>query len=261
MFVDSHCHLDFDALSGDLDAVLARAADAGVSTMVTICTKLSEFDRVRRIAEAHQNIWCSVGIHPHNADSEPKTGAEELIRLAEHPKVIGIGETGLDYYYDYSPRDLQKAAFRKHIGAARETGLPLIVHSRDADEDMAEILSDEMGKGAYPGLMHCFSSSPALCQTAVGLGLSISLSGIITFNKADELKHIARDVPMERLLIETDAPYLAPVPHRGKTNEPSFVVGTATKLAEIKGVSVEEIATVTTANFFELFKNAARPEL
>ncbi len=259
MLVDSHCHLDFDALAGDLPGVLARAGDAGVGTMVTICTRVTEFDRVLKIAEAHDQVWCTVGIHPHNAESEPVTSTEELMRYAEHPKVVGIGETGLDYYYDHSPREVQQRAFREHIRAARETGLPLIVHSRDADEDMAAILSEEMEEGAFPGVMHCFSSSPALAKAALDIGMYISLSGIITFKKADELRAIAKGVSLTRLLVETDAPYLAPVPHRGKTNEPAFMRLTAEKLAELKEVTPAQIETATTANFFELFKKAERP--
>jgi TatD DNase family protein len=259
MLVDSHCHLDFDGLREDLDGVLARADAAGVATLVTICTKVTEFERVLNIAEDHDRVWCTVGIHPHNAESEPQTSAEELMRLAEHPKVVGIGETGLDYFYDHSPHDVQQRAFREHIRASRETGLPLIVHSRDADEDMARILSEEMAKGAFPGLMHCFSSGPELAQTAVDIGMYISLSGIITFKKADEVRDIAKSVSLTRLLVETDAPYLAPVPHRGETNEPSFVRHTADKLAEIKDVSPTQIDIATTTNFFELFSKVERP--
>jgi len=259
MLVDSHCHLDFDGLREDLDGVLARADAAGVATLVTICTKVTEFERVLNIAEDHDRVWCTVGIHPHNAESEPQTSAEELMRLAEHPKVVGIGETGLDYFYDHSPHEVQQRAFREHIRASRETGLPLIVHSRDADEDMARILSEEMAKGAFPGLMHCFSSGPELAQTAVEIGMYISLSGIITFKKADEVRDIAKSVSLTRLLVETDAPYLAPVPHRGETNEPSFVRHTADKLAEIKDVSPAQIDIATTTNFFELFSKVERP--
>ena len=259
MLVDSHCHLDFDALQEDFSGVLARAAAANVGMMVTICTKVTEFERVRSISETHDNIYCSVGIHPHNAEEEPITSAAELIEMAQHPKVIGIGETGLDYFYDYSPRDKQKAAFIEHIKAARETGLPLIIHSRDADEDMGQILTDEMGKGAFPALMHCFSSSPELGRTAIKLGLTISLSGIITFKKADEVRELAAEVPLDRLLVETDSPYLAPIPHRGKSNEPSFVVHTNEKLAELHNVSPEEMARQTTDNFFALFSKATRP--
>jgi len=261
VLVDSHCHLDFDGLREHLDDVLARADEAGVGTMVTICTKITQFERVLHIAEEHERVWCSVGIHPHEAESEPQTSAEELMRFAEHPKVVGIGETGLDYFYDHSPRDLQKRAFIEHIRASRETGLPLIIHSRDADEDMADILEEETGKGVFPILLHCFSSGPELARRALALGGYISLSGIITFKKADELRAIAAEVPFTRLLVETDAPYLAPVPHRGHTNEPSFVRHTAEKLAEIKGVPVGQIETATTTNFFELFKKVERPNL
>jgi TatD DNase family protein len=259
MLVDSHCHLDFDGLRDDLPGVLDRAAEAGVGTMLTISTKISTFPRVLAIAETYDNVWCTVGIHPHDAANEPETSAEELMRHAENPKVVGIGETGLDYFYEHSPREAQRRAFLEHICAARETGLPLVIHSRDADEDMAAILRDEMGKGAFPALMHCFSSGPELARAAVELGLSISLSGIITFKKADELRAIAAEVPFTKLLVETDSPYLAPVPHRGQTNEPSFVRHTAEKLAEIKGVDLAQIETATTTNFFELFSKAERP--
>jgi len=261
VLVDSHCHLDFDGLREHLDDVLARADEANVGTMVTICTKVTQFERVLRIAEEYERVWCSVGIHPHEAEIEPQTCAEELMRFTEHPKVVGIGETGLDYFYDHSPRDLQKRAFREHIRASRETGLPLIIHSRDADEDMADILEEETKEGAFPILLHCFSSGPELARRALALGGYISLSGIITFKKADELRAIAAEVPFTRLLVETDAPYLAPMPHRGQTNEPSFVRHTAEKLAEIKGVPVSQIETATTTNFFELFSKVERPSI
>ncbi len=259
MFVDSHCHLDFDGLREHLPDVVKRAGAAGVETMVTICTKVTALDRVLAVAEQYDHIWCSVGIHPHEAESEPRTSAEELMRLAEHPKVVAIGETGLDYFYDHSPRDVQQIQFREHIRAARETGLPLVIHSRDADEDMASILEEEHEVGPFPALLHCFSSGPELAKRSLALGHSISLSGIITFKKADELRAIAAEVPFERLLIETDAPYLAPIPHRGKTNEPSFVVHTAAKLAELKDSSLERIAMVTTENFYKLFSKVERP--
>ena len=259
MLVDSHCHLDFDALSDDLGSVLARADEAGVKQMVTISTKMSTFERVRQIAEVHDNIYCTVGVHPHAADTEGDVSTERLVELAGHARVIGIGETGLDYYYEHSPRDEQKASFRRHIDAARKTGLPLIVHTRDADDDMAAVLKEEMGKGAFPGLLHCFSSGSPLAEVALGLGFYISFSGILTFKAAEEVRDAARLTPMDRLLVETDAPYLAPVPNRGKSNEPSFVAHTAAKLAEIKGVSPEEIAKVTTDNFYRLFTKAERP--
>jgi TatD DNase family protein len=253
VLIDSHCHLDFPDFGPEVEEVVARAHQAGVGLMVTISTKVSEFDKVRAVAERFPHVFCTVGIHPHEAASEPETDTATLVEMAKHPKVVGIGETGLDYYYEHSPREAQRRNFRAHIAAARETGLPLIVHTRDADEDTAEILADETGKGAFPGLLHCFSSSAQLAEKALELGLYISLSGILTFKNAVDLRDTAAKVPMDRLLVETDAPYLAPVPKRGKRNEPSFVVHTAAKLAEVKGVSAEELAETTTANFLKLF--------
>lgn len=253
MLIDSHCHLDFPDFAPEVDEVVARAHDAGIGLMVTISTKLSAFDKVRAIAERFPHVYCSVGIHPHEAASEAETDVATLVEIARHPKVVGIGETGLDYFYEHSPRDAQQRNFRVHIAAARETGLPLIVHARDADEDMAHILDEEMGKGAFPGLLHCFSSGPQLAEKALSLGFYISLSGIVTFKSAEELRATAAGVPLERLLVETDAPYLAPVPKRGKRNEPSFVVHTAAKVAEIKGVSPQVLAEATTGNFLRLF--------
>ena len=253
VLVDSHCHLDFPDFGPEVDDVVARAHAAGVGLMVTISTKVSEFEKVRAVAERFPHVFCSVGIHPHEAESEPEIDTAKLVELAQHPKVVGIGETGLDYYYEHSPREAQQRNFRAHIAAARETGLPLIVHTRDADEDTAQILDEEMGKGAFPGLLHCFSSSPQLAEKAIELGLYISLSGIVTFKNAVELRETAAKVPMDRLLVETDAPYLAPVPKRGKRNEPGFVVHTAAKVAEVKGVPAEELAETTTANFLRLF--------
>jgi len=253
VLIDSHCHLDFPDFGPEVEDVVARAHAAGVGLMVTISTKVSEFERVRAVAERFPHVFCTVGIHPHEAASEPETDTATLIEMARHPKVVGIGETGLDYYYEHSPRAAQQRSFRAHIAAARETGLPLVVHTRDADDDMAEILVEETGKGAFPGLLHCFSSGPQLAEKAIELGLYISLSGILTFKTADELRATAAKVPMERLLVETDAPYLAPVPKRGKRNEPAFVVHTAAKLAEVKGVTAAELAEATTANFLRLF--------
>lgn len=252
MLVDSHCHLEFPDFAEEVDEIVERAHSAGVGLMVTISTKVSEIDKVLSVAERFPHVVCTVGVHPHEAESE-KTSLAELKELAAHPKVVGIGETGLDFYYDHSPRDLQEESFRMHIAAARELELPLIVHARDADQRTAEVLEDEMSKGAFTGLMHCFSSGPELAARAMKLGFYISISGIITFKKADELRAIVEDVPLERLLVETDAPYLAPVPKRGKRNEPSFVTHTAAKVAELKHVSAEELASVTTANFLKLF--------
>lgn len=259
MLTDSHCHLDFPDFGPELDAVVARARQAGVGTMLTIGTKLRAFEGVRRIAEHYDDIWCSVGIHPHEAAEEPIEEASALIEHAKHPRVVGIGEAGLDYYYEHSPKDDQIRNFRAHIAAARETGLPLIVHARDADDDLCQILEQESGKGAFPGLIHCFSSTARLARTALDLGMMISLSGIVTFKKADELRSIAADVPLDRLLVETDAPYLAPMPHRGKRNEPAFVTYTAAVVAQLKGVELDRLAAATTDNFFRLFKKARRP--
>ncbi len=256
MLVDSHCHLDFPDFEDDMDDIVARAGEAGVSHMLSICTHVTKFDPVLAVAEQYDNIFCTVGIHPHNAAKEPEVTAEHLIRMARNDKVIGFGETGLDFFYDKSPRDLQKSQFKVHIEAAREAGLPLVVHTRDADEDMAEILKEETGKGAFSGLLHCFSSSRDLAETALDLGLYLSISGIVTFNKADELREIVKEAPLDRLLVETDAPYLAPVPKRGKRNEPAFTRHTAEKIAEIKEISFEEVATATTDNFFNLFSKA-----
>jgi TatD DNase family protein len=258
MLVDSHCHLDFPDFAADLDGVVARAAAAGVGTMVTIGTKLSEIDKVLAIAERFDNVWCSVGVHPHEAGTERDAGTARLVELARHPKVVGIGETGLDYFYEHSPREAQQAGFRAHIAAARETGLPLIVHSRDADDETADILREEQGQGPFPGLIHCFTSGPQLAETAIGLGMYISLSGIMTFNKAEDLRRTVGGLPLDRLLVETDAPYLAPVPNRGKRNEPAFVAHTAAKLAQVKGITAAEIAAQTTENFFRLFTKVRR---
>jgi len=256
MLVDSHCHLDFKDFDGEVDAIVERAGAAGVGLMVTICTKVTQFDKVLAVAERYDNVLCSVGIHPHEAEDEPEVEAARLIELAQHPKVVGIGETGLDYFYEHAPRDAQRRNFVAHIHAARETGLPLIVHARDADEDMADILAHEMGEGAFPGLLHCFSSSPKLARTAIDLGLYISLSGIVTFKNAKELQETAAHLPLDRLLVETDAPYLAPVPKRGKRNEPAFVAHTAARVAELQKISPDALAQKTTENFFRLFTKA-----
>ncbi len=259
--VDSHCHLDFPDFEGELDDIVTRAGEAGVGMMVTIGTKLRDFDKVLAIAETYDNIVCTVGIHPHEAENEPDVALVRLLELAQHPKVVGIGETGLDYYYEHSPRDAQKANFLTHIAAARETKLPLIVHTRDADEDMAAILTEEMGKGAFAALLHCFSSSRALALKALDLGLYISLSGIVTFKSASELQETVAAAPLDRLLVETDAPYLAPVPKRGKRNEPAFVAHTAAKVAELQGIDLDTLTAATTDNFFRLFTKARREML
>lgn len=259
MLVDSHCHLDFPELSADRAGVLARAREAGIGRMVTISTRVRRFDEIRVIAEAHDEVWCSVGTHPHNAAEEPDVTAADLVELARHPKVVAIGETGLDYFYDHAPRAVQAAGFRTHIAAARQTGLPLVIHARDADADVAAILTEEMGKGAFPFVLHCFSSGRALAETGVRLGGYVSFSGILTFKKSEELRDIARSLPRDRLLVETDAPYLAPVPHRGRTNEPAFVAHTAAVLAGSLGMTPDEAAALTTDNFFRLFSRMPRP--
>ncbi len=259
MFVDSHCHLDFPDFGPELDAVVRRAREAGVGTMLTIGTRLSAFDGVRAIAERYDDIWCSVGVHPHEAAVEPLNEAKVLVERAAHPRVVGIGEAGLDYFYEHSPRNDQIRNFRAHIAASRELQLPLIVHARDADDDLCDILREETARGAFPGLIHCFSSTAKLAQTALEIGFYISISGIVTFKKADELRTIVATVPLERLLVETDAPYLAPMPHRGKRNEPAFVKNTAEVVARLKGVDVALLEQATTDNFFRLFTKARRP--
>ena len=254
--VDSHCHLDFPDFEGHLDDVIKRASNAGVHFMMTICTQLSKFDQVLNVAKNHENIWCSVGVHPHNAAEEPETDSQTLITMAEHPKVIAFGETGLDYYYDHSPRDQQIGLFRQHIQAARQTGLPLVIHARNADDELIRIMREEYTKGPFAGVIHCFSGSPELAEAAIQLGLYISVSGIVTFKNANELRDIIKTVPTSRLLLETDAPYLAPVPYRGKCNEPAYTALTANKVAELKNIDPEIFSTATTRNFFRLFTKA-----
>lgn len=260
MLVDSHCHLDFPDFAGKVDDVLARAKAAGVGVCVSIGTELSRFEGVKAIAQAHDNVWCSVGVHPHESEKEPQADAARLIAEAAHPKVVGIGETGLDYFYEHSPREPQRQNFRSHIAAARSTGLPLIVHTRDADDDTIAILRDEMGKGAFTGLIHCFTGTQRLADAALDMGFYISISGIATFKNSGALRDVIQTVPLDRLLVETDAPYLAPVPQRGKTNEPAFVAHTATMLAALKGVDLDALAAATTNNFFRLFTKVARPQ-
>ncbi len=259
--VDSHCHLDFDSLSNDLPGVLARAADPGVHLMVTIGTRVANFDKIRAIAEANEQVYCTVGTHPHNAAEEPHVTADMLIDLSQHPKVVGIGEAGLDYHYDNSPRDMQAASFRVHIEAARQTGLPLVIHSRSAEDDTAAILEDEIGKGAFTPLLHCFSSKIELAERGLKIGAYVSFSGILTFNSATEIRDAAAIVPEDRLLVETDAPYLAPVPHRGRPNEPAYTAHTLKRLAEVKGVTADRMAKATSDNFFRLFCKIPRPEI
>ncbi|MDP9137375.1 MAG: TatD family hydrolase [Pseudomonadota bacterium] len=259
--VDSHCHLDFPELSADLPAVIDRAAEAGVRLMVTISTRVRRFDAVLRIAERFDNVYCSIGTHPHNAAEEPEVSAEELVALTRHPKVVAIGESGLDFHYQHSPREAQARSFRVHIEAARRSGLPLIVHSREAEDDTAAIIEEETAAGTLRVLLHCFSSKAALADRGLAAGCFISFSGILTFRNTTEIETAARLSPLDRLLVETDAPYLAPVPKRGKSNEPAFVVHTLRKLAEIKSVTPEEMARATNRNFFRLFCKIPVPSL
>jgi TatD DNase family protein len=253
MLIDSHCHLDFPDFAPERDAVVERARAAGVGRLITISTHVARYDSYRAIAEAYDNVWFTVGTHPHQAHEEPDIPVGRLVELAHHPRCIGIGEAGLDYHYDRSPRDVAAQVFRRHIAAARETGLPLVIHARDADDDVAAILREEMGKGAFKALLHCFTASRALAETGLELGLYVSFSGVVTFKNSEALRDIARDVPLDRLLVETDAPFLAPVPYRGKCNEPAYVASTAAVLADVKGVSAEELAQATTANVLRLF--------
>ncbi|HTW50499.1 MAG TPA: TatD family hydrolase [Stellaceae bacterium] len=257
MLVDSHCHLDFPDFAPEREAVINRAFAAGIGTMLTICTRLDQFDEVRALAEAEPRIWCSVGAHPHEAADHADLLAERLVALAAHPRVVGIGETGLDFHYDLSPRDVQERVFRAHIAASTASGLPLIIHAREADAEIAAILAAERPP---PGVLHCFTGGRALAEAALDLGFYISISGIVTFRNAEDLRGIVRDLPLHRLLVETDAPYLAPVPYRGKRNEPAFVAATAAFVAELKGIAAEEFAAVTTANFFHLFAKASPPQ-
>jgi TatD DNase family protein len=258
MLVDSHCHLDFPDFADEIDAVVARAKAAGVSTLVTISTRVRQLDRVLAIAERFDNVFCSVGTHPHNAHEELDVDADTLVRLAAHPKVVAIGEAGLDYHYDNAPRAAQRAGLLTHIAAARTTGLPLVIHAREADDDLGAILVEESGKGAFPAVMHCFSSGRGLAETAISLGHYVSFSGILTFKNAENLREIARDLPADRVLVETDAPYLAPVPHRGRRNEPAFVAETAASLAALRGIDAAAMAEQTTANFHRLFAKVPR---
>ncbi len=258
MFTDSHCHLNYRGLVEDQQAVLGRARAAGVVAMLNISTRRSEWDDVIGLAERESDVWASVGIHPHEADSHPDVQTATLVDRAVHPRVVGIGESGLDYYYDHSDRSAQRASFRAHIAAARETGLPIIVHTRDAEEDTLAILSEEMGKGAYSGVIHCFTASQDFAVQALALGLYVSISGIVTFKNAKELQSSAKIIPSGRLLIETDAPFLAPVPHRGRPCEPAFVADTARFLAGLRGEDVEALAGRTSENFRMLFNKVAQ---
>jgi TatD DNase family protein len=259
MLIDSHCHLDHADFDGEIEAIVARGRQAGVVAMLSISTTLRDFPRVLEIAERNAGVFCTVGVHPHDAAAEATVTAADLVRLAAHPKVVGIGECGLDFYYNRSPQDIQMSVFRTHIRAARETGLPLVVHTRDADETMAAILTEEQAAGHFSGVLHCFSSGPELAETAIRLGLYISFSGILTFKKSEPLRAVARVLPPDRLLVETDAPYLAPVPMRGRRNEPGFVGHTLAALAACRNETVASLTATTGANFRRLFAKAAIP--
>lgn len=258
MLIDSHCHLDFPELATDRPGVLARAKAAGVERMVTISTRVERFDEIRTIAEQNPEVWCSVGTHPHHADEELHIQTDDLVRLAEHPKCIAIGEAGLDYFYDNAPKDAQETGFRRHIAAARITGLPLVIHARSADEMTAAILRDEAGQGTFPFVLHCYTGGMELAKTGLELGGYVSFSGIITFKNAESIREVARMVPADRFLVETDAPYLAPIPHRGETNEPAYTRHTAEYLSSVRATSFDVLAAQTTDNFYRLFSKAKR---
>ena len=260
MLVDSHCHLDFPDFASDLDAVVARARAAGIARMVTISTRVKRHQQVLEIAERFADVFCSVGTHPHHADEELDLNVGDLLARTRHPRVVAIGEAGLDYYYDRSPRAAQELSFRRHIAAARETGLPLVIHAREADADVARILEEETEKGPFAAVLHCFTGGRDLAHRAIALGLSISFTGILTFKKSDHLRAIATELPADRILVETDAPYLAPGRFRGRRNEPAYVTETAKVLAEARGASLDDMARQTSANFFRLFSKVPRPE-
>ncbi|MCR9072975.1 MAG: TatD family hydrolase [Alphaproteobacteria bacterium] len=261
VLVDSHCHLDFDDFAPELDEIVARAERAGVARMVTICTRIRRFDRIRAVAERFPSVYCSVGTHPHQAGEERGIPTDEIVAMANsYDKVVAIGECGLDYFYDNSPRDAQEEGFRAHIAAARETGLPLVVHTRDADADTAAILEEEYAKGPFSGVLHCFSGGRELAMRAVDIGFYVSLSGIVTFKKSQDLRDIVAELPADRLLVETDAPFLAPPPHRGRRNEPSYVVHTHRVVAETMGLDEAESARITTENFLRLFDRVPAPD-
>lgn len=257
MLVDSHCHLNYKGLAEQQDDVLARARARGVTALLNIATRESEWDDVLAAAEQHADVWASVGIHPHDADHHPDVDTAKLVERAAHPRVIGIGETGLDYYYDKSDRARQQESFRRHIRASQQTGLPVIVHTRDAEADTLALLREEMGRAAFPGVIHCFTASDDFARKALDLGFYISISGIVTFKNAADLQATARWLPQDRLLVETDAPFLAPVPHRGKIGEPAFVADTLAFLAELRGEDRDELASATSQNFYKLFSKTA----
>jgi TatD DNase family protein len=259
MLIDHHCHLDFPQFADDLDGLVARAKAAGVSAMVTISTRMRRFDQVRAVAERYADVYCSVGTHPHNAHEELDIGVGEIVALSRHPKAVAIGEAGLDYHYQHSTPQAQAEGFRNHIAAARQTGLPLEIHTREADADTIAILQAEHANGAFPAVLHCFTGGRDLAMRAVDLGLYVSFSGVVSFKKSEALRDIAREVPLDRILVETDAPYLAPEPYRGKTNEPAYVAHTAAAVAKARGISTETLAKATTENFFRLFTKVPRP--
>ena len=258
MLIDHHCHLDFPAFADDLDVIVGRARIAGVGMLVSISTRIRRFDGLRAIVERYPHVFCSIGTHPHYAHEELDVPVDEIVRLAQHPKVVAIGEAGLDYFYDNSPREAQLKGFHNHIAAAQATGLPLVIHARDADTDVAAILEEEMAKRPFKAVLHCFTGGPELARRALEIGVYVSFSGILTFKKSDALREIASRVPLDRLLVETDAPYLAPGKFRGKRNEPAYVVETARELANLKGVSEAELARATTENFFRLYAKTPR---
>ncbi|MBL8791562.1 MAG: TatD family hydrolase [Rhizobiales bacterium] len=257
--VDSHCHLDFEGMAEKLPGIMERAEAAGVGLMLSISSRVRRFQPLLRIAEDHANVFCTVGTHPHNAHEEIDIPVSELVRLTAHEKVVGIGEAGLDYHYDLSPRDQQMTGFRNHIAAARETGLPLVIHTREAEDDTARVLEEEMRKGPFKAVLHCFTSQEWLAHKGVELGLYVSFSGILTYKSAENLRETARNLPEDRILVETDSPYLAPVPHRGKDNEPSYVVKTLEHLAQARGSDAGHMAKVTSDNFFRLFSKVPKP--
>jgi TatD DNase family protein len=257
--VDSHCHLDYEGLAENLPAILRRCEEAGVGLMLSISSRVKNFSVLLEITEKYENVFCTVGTHPHNAHEELDVTVADLVQLAQHPKVVGIGEAGLDYHYDLAPREAQMKGFRSHIAAARETGLPLVIHTREAEEDTARVLEEEMAKGGFKALLHCFTSKQWLAMRAVELGLSVSFSGILTYKNAEDLRETAKSLPQNRLLVETDSPFLAPVPYRGKSNEPSFVVKTLEQLALVRSLSRDEMAKITSDNFFHLFSKVPRP--
>jgi TatD DNase family protein len=260
MLVDSHCHLDFPDFASDLDAIVARAKAAGIGRILTISTRVKRLDALLAIADRFPDVYCTVGTHPHQADEEDGISTQELVELSSHPKVVGFGEAGLDYFYQHGSREAQERGFRNHIAAARATGLPLVIHTREADDDCGRILEDEMAKGAFRAVLHCYTGGRELAMKAISLGLFISFTGILTFKKSESLRELAAELPADRIMVETDAPYLAPGKHRGKRNEPAYVIEIARVLAEARKVSLEEISHQTTENFFRFFSKVPPPK-